>query len=214
MGFHFPPNFNRPFLASSITELWRRWHISLSTWIRDYVYVPLATGSRGEVAIYRNLMITMMVAGLWHGASWNFIVWGAYHGVLLSIERMWRVWRRRHHSPAGEGVVDLHLVQVACTFLLFAAGAPFFRLAGFSDAMHVVKQLFVGPPGAILLNSWQFGLLAISLVVAQAEEKLGWFERIATGPVWAYAAGLTLIFLCLMLFGVTDNYVPFVYFQF
>ena len=213
LGFHFPANFNRPFLAANLTELWRRWHISFSTWIRDYIYVPLASGRRGEASIYGNLMITMALAGLWHGASWNFIVWGAYHGTLLCFERMWRV-RHRRRPQGGESVVDLHLLQVACTFLLFAMGAPFFRLAAFSDAMHVVGQLFTGPPGTILLNSWQIGLLALSLVVAQGEEKFRWFERIATGPVWVYAGGLTLLLVCLALFGVTDNYVPFVYFQF
>ena len=212
LGFRFPENFNRPFLTEGITEFWRRWHISLSNWIRDYIYFPLAARSRGEAAIYRNLMITMTLSGLWHGASWNFVIWGMYNGVLLSFERMWFVWRRKH--SAGEGVVDLHLFQVACTFLLFTIGMPLFRLRSFPDAVHVLKQLFNGPPGEFLLNTWQFGLLIISLALAQAEEKFGLFERIATGPVWAYAASLTLILLCLMLFGVTDNYVPFVYFQF
>ncbi|MFB3776599.1 MAG: MBOAT family protein [Bryobacteraceae bacterium] len=212
MGFHFPVNFNRPFLSASITELWRRWHISFSSWIRDYIYVPLASGRRGETAIYRNLMITMMLAGLWHGASWNFILWGAYHGVLLSVERMWRVWRRRHR--AGAGVVDLHAAHVVLTFLVFAMGAPLFRLAAFSDAAHVLKQMFSGVPGVCLLNSWQIALLVGSLVAAQAEEKLGWFKRLAAGPSWAYAAGLAAMLLCLELFAVTDITVPFVYFQF
>jgi alginate O-acetyltransferase complex protein AlgI len=212
MGFHFPVNFNRPFLSSSITELWRRWHISLSTWIRDYIYVPLASGRKGDAAIYRNLIITMTVAGLWHGASWNFILWGAYNGVLLSIERMWRVWRRRHRSSPG--VIDWHPAQVALTFLVFSMGAPFFRLPHFSQATNVLGKMFSGPAGAVTLNAWQIALLLLSLGAAQAEEKFQWFERMAKGPVWAYAAGLTAMLFCLMLFAVTDNYVPFIYFQF
>jgi D-alanyl-lipoteichoic acid acyltransferase DltB (MBOAT superfamily) len=212
MGFHFPVNFNRPFLSAGITEFWRRWHISFSTWIRDYIYVPLASRRRGESAIHRNLMITMMVAGLWHGASWNFVLWGAYFGALLSLERMWRVWRRRH--PAGEGAVDFHALQVAVTFLLFAVSAPLFRLPGFGDAVHVFKQMFTGPAGGCVLNSWQIGLLVLSLIAAQAEEKFEWFRKLAAGPAWAYAAGLTLLLFCLTLFGVTDATVPFIYFQF
>ena len=211
-GFHFPVNFNRPFLSASITELWRRWHISFSTWIRDYIYLPLASRRRGNSAIYRNLMITMMLAGLWHGASWNFVLWGAYFGALLSLERMWRVWRRRH--PAGAGVVDLHALQVVVTFLLFVLGAPLFRLPGFGDAAHVFQQMFSGPPGECVLNSWQIGLLVLSLIAAQAEEKFEWFRKLAAGPAWAYAAGLTLLLFCLTLFGVTDATVPFIYFQF
>jgi alginate O-acetyltransferase complex protein AlgI len=86
-GFHFPPNFRRPYLASSITEFWRRWHISLSTCLRDYLYIPLGGNRHGPIRTYRNLILTMLLGGLWHGASWNFAIWGGYHGVLLSVER-------------------------------------------------------------------------------------------------------------------------------
>jgi D-alanyl-lipoteichoic acid acyltransferase DltB (MBOAT superfamily) len=212
LGFNFPPNFNRPFLAASITELWRRWHISFSTWLRDYIYVPLASGRRGELAIYRNLLITMTLGGLWHGASWNFVLWGLYNGALLSVERMWRVWRRKR--PAGENVVDLHALRVVRTFFLFATAAPFFRLHAFKDAFYVLQRMFSGSPGAQLFNAWQIGLILLSLLLAQAEEKLKWFERLVEGPAWAYAAAVTLGLLCLELFGVIEVQVPFVYFQF
>ena len=212
LGFHFPVNFNRPFLASSLTELWRRWHISFSKWLRDYIYVPLASGRRGEWAVFRNLMITMILGGLWHGASWNFIVWGAYHGALLSLERMWRVSERRRGS--SESVVNLYPLQALVTFLLFAMGAPFFRARNLADAIHVVGQMFTLSPGVILLNSWQIGLIGLSLTLAYCEEKLGWFQRLTTGPAWVFTGALTLILLCLMLFGVTEASVPFVYFQF
>ena len=90
LGFHFPVNFRRPYLASSITDFWHRWHISLSRWLRDYLYIPLGGNRHGRLQTYRNLMLTMLLGGLWHGASWNFVVWGGYHGALLSIERMFR----------------------------------------------------------------------------------------------------------------------------
>ena len=90
LGFHFPVNFRRPYLASSITDFWHRWHISLSRWLRDYLYIPLGGNRHGRLETYRNLMLTMLLGGLWHGASWNFVVWGGYHGALLSFERMFR----------------------------------------------------------------------------------------------------------------------------
>src|SRR5450631_1251387 len=89
-GFHFPINFRRPYLAGSVTDFWRRWHISLSTWLRDYLYIPLGGNRHGSVQTYRNLILTMLLGGLWHGASWNFAIWGGYHGVLLSVERLAR----------------------------------------------------------------------------------------------------------------------------
>ena len=84
LGFHFPQNFRRPYLAFSITDFWHRWHMTLSRWLRDYLYIPLGGNRHGTLMTYRNLMLTMLLGGLWHGASWNFVVWGGYHGALLS----------------------------------------------------------------------------------------------------------------------------------
>ncbi len=88
LGFHFPVNFMRPYLAFSVTDFWHRWHMSLSRWLRDYLYIPLGGNRHGRLMTYRNLMLTMLLGGLWHGASWNFVIWGGYHGGLLSLERM------------------------------------------------------------------------------------------------------------------------------
>jgi len=99
-GFHFVENFNLPYISKSITEFWRRWHISLSTWFRDYVYIPLG-GNRKHV--YRNLLIVFFLTGVWHGASWTFVVWGGYNGAFLLIERLRR--NRRKQEKAG-GMVD------------------------------------------------------------------------------------------------------------
>ena len=89
MGFHFILNFRQPYLARSIQDFWRRWHISLSTWLRDYLYIPLGGSRHGERQTYRNLMTTMFLGGLWHGANWTFVVWGSIHGALLSLHRLW-----------------------------------------------------------------------------------------------------------------------------
>jgi D-alanyl-lipoteichoic acid acyltransferase DltB (MBOAT superfamily) len=88
LGFHFMLNFRQPYLAESLQDFWRRWHISLSTWLRDYLYIPLGGNRRGKLRTYLNLLLTMLLGGLWHGANWTFVVWGAIHGAGLAIERL------------------------------------------------------------------------------------------------------------------------------
>src|SRR4029077_20318728 len=90
LGFEFPQNFNAPYSATSIQDFWRRWHMTLSRWLRDYLYIPLGGSRRGELLTYRNLMLTMLAGGVWHGAAWTFVVWGGIHGVALCVSR----WRR------------------------------------------------------------------------------------------------------------------------
>jgi D-alanyl-lipoteichoic acid acyltransferase DltB (MBOAT superfamily) len=209
IGFHFPVNFRRPYLASSITDFWRRWHISLSRWLRDYLYIPLGGNRHGALMTYRNLMLTMLLGGLWHGASWNFVIWGGYHGALLSLERLLR--GNRSETPPRWWLYPFHAIL---TFGLVLISWVFFRAATLGDSFEVIGQMFTGARGKVLLNTWQFGLVAVALLLAVAEEKWEWFDRVSIGPAWAYAAGLTSMLLCLELFGVTDVTIPFVYFQF
>jgi alginate O-acetyltransferase complex protein AlgI len=209
LGFHFPVNFRRPYLASSITEFWRRWHISLSRWLRDYLYIPLGGNRQGLLMTYRNLMLTMLLGGLWHGASWNFVIWGGYHGALLSLERM-----VRGNRPETASRRWLYPLQAALTFVLVLISWVFFRAVDLTDSFRVIQEMFTGTPGKLLLNSWQFGLVGIALVLAVAEEQFECFERLATAPTWAYASALTAMLFCLETFGVTDVSIPFVYFQF
>jgi alginate O-acetyltransferase complex protein AlgI len=209
IGFHFPVNFRRPYLASSITDFWRRWHISLSRWLRDYLYIPLGGNRHGALMTYRNLMLTMLLGGLWHGASWNFVIWGGYHGALLSIERL-----LRGNRPETAPRWWLYPFHAILTFGLVLISWVFFRAATLADSFRVIGQMFTGARGTVLLNTWQFGLVAVALLLAVAEEKWEWFDRVSIGPAWAYAAGLTSMLLCLELFGVTDVTIPFVYFQF
>jgi alginate O-acetyltransferase complex protein AlgI len=117
LGFHFPVNFRRPYLAFSITDFWHRWHMSLSRWLRDYLYIPLGGNRHGRLMTYRNLMLTMLLGGLWHGASWNFVVWGGYHGALLSIERM--MGRREFEKQPPVWVYPL---RALITFALVCVG--------------------------------------------------------------------------------------------
>jgi D-alanyl-lipoteichoic acid acyltransferase DltB (MBOAT superfamily) len=207
LGFHFPENFRRPYLARSITEFWRRWHISLSTWLRDYLYIPLGGNRRGQWLTYRNLLLTMLLGGLWHGASWNFVVWGGYHGALLAVERLCGVRERRRWS-----LVDP--LRAAFTLALASIGWIFFRAQTLPDSLYILRRLFTGPHGHIVWFHWQLWFVLAALVLAVLEESFGWFERLPDAPAWVYASAIALCLFCLELIGFTGRAVPFVYFQF
>jgi Predicted membrane protein involved in D-alanine export len=209
LGFHFPVNFRRPYLASSITDFWRRWHISLSTWLRDYLYIPLGGNRHGKWMTYRNLAITMLLGGLWHGASWNFVIWGGYHGALLSVERAFR-----GNRPIREEWDWLYPVKAIATFGLVLISWVFFRAADLPQSMQILGQMFSHPGGHTLLQHWHVGLALVALALAVVEEKRDWFARIVEAPAWAYATALAAMFLCLEVFGVIDASIPFIYFQF
>jgi D-alanyl-lipoteichoic acid acyltransferase DltB (MBOAT superfamily) len=206
LGFHFPVNFRRPYLASGLTDFWRRWHISLSTWLRDYLYFPLGANRRSELQGYRNLMITMLLGGLWHGASWNFVIWGGYHGALLCVERATGLARWKSAA--------LYPPRAVVTFGLVLIGWVFFRAATLDESVQVLGQMFSGAGGSWLIPMWLMVLIGMSLLLAALEEKRQWFEKLATGPGWAYAWAAALLLLSVELIGVTDVAVPFVYFQF
>ncbi len=209
LGFHFPVNFRRPYLASSITDFWRRWHISLSTWLRDYLYIPLGGNRHGRWMTYRNLMLTMLLGGLWHGASWNFVIWGGYHGALLSLERVARGGR-----PVRDGWGWLYPLQAPATFGLVTIGWVFFRAADLRQSLQVLHQMFGGATGHLLFANWHIELILVALTLALVEEKIALFERMVRGPAFAYASALALMLFCIEVFGVIDASIPFVYFQF
>ncbi|HEV1287344.1 MAG TPA: MBOAT family O-acyltransferase, partial [Bryobacteraceae bacterium] len=172
LGFHFPVNFRRPYLAFSITDFWHRWHISLSRWLRDYLYIPLGGNRHGRLMTYRNLMLTMLLGGLWHGASWNFVIWGGYHGVLLSIERM--MGRREFEKKPP---LWLYPLRALITFGLVFVGWIFFRAATFADSRYVITQLFHGGRQfQALIPRWMMYMTGASLLIAIVEEKFEWTE--------------------------------------
>lgn len=206
LGFHFPMNFRRPYLADSITEFWRRWHMSLSRWLRDYLYIPLGGNRHGRLQTYRNLMLTMLLGGLWHGANWNFVVWGGYHGVLLSLEKATELPGRK--TPL------LTPLRIAITFTLASLGWVFFRAADLPTSGYIIGQMFAGGASRMLWYRWQLWLILSILVLTVLQEKLDWFERLITAPAWVYATVVAFLLLSVELIGVTDVAVPFVYFQF
>src|SRR5579859_6537254 len=130
-------NFRQPYLAVSLQDFWRRWHISLSTWLRDYLYIPLGGSRAGAGKIYRNLLITMILGGLWHGANWTFVVWGALHGAVLSVERL--------IFGKSTVVVELRgtrkLARQLLTFHIVCLSWIFFRAESVSDAFRMIRSL-------------------------------------------------------------------------
>jgi D-alanyl-lipoteichoic acid acyltransferase DltB (MBOAT superfamily) len=144
LGFRFPQNFNAPYTAESLQDFWRRWHMTLSRWLRDYLYIPLGGNRNGERATYRNLMITMVLGGLWHGAAWTFVVWGAIHGAALSWEH------RRAQARVAKGIapppdtVWRRVGRRVATFHIVCFAWVFFRAENFHIAWVVLTRLFVG----------------------------------------------------------------------
>ena len=133
-GYELPENFHMPYLASSVTDFWRRWHMTLSAWLRDYLYIPLGGNRRGELRTYINLMITMFLGGLWHGASWNFALWGVLHGIGLAVNRFWRSrWPNRH--------VPIAIAWPATLLFVTLAWVPF-RAVTFPATVSLLRTLF------------------------------------------------------------------------
>ena len=132
-GFHINENFNYPYIATSIKDFWRRWHISLSTWFKEYLYIPLGGNREGKFKTYRNLMIVFFMTGLWHGASWNFVVWGLFHGVFLVLERMLPI----------EKFLRFRLIQNIYALLVVMVGWVFFRAENLTAALDYLKRMFV-----------------------------------------------------------------------
>lgn len=128
-GIEFKVNFNRPYFAKNFSDFWQRWHISLSSWLRDYLYIPLGGNRNGEFNTYRNLFITMLLGGLWHGASWNFVVWGALHGTYLIVQRLVKI-----KLPDALGIL--------LTFGLTTLTWIFFRSHSFSDSLYILNRIF------------------------------------------------------------------------
>ena len=139
LGFRFPMNFNSPYQSQSITEFWRRWHISLSSWLRDYLYISLGGNRKGQARMYMNQMITMLLGGLWHGASWRFIVWGALHGLALTIHKFYRT---KFPKPAGARNPWKKFASILLTFHFVCFCWIFFRAANMATVGEMLNQIF------------------------------------------------------------------------
>jgi alginate O-acetyltransferase complex protein AlgI len=163
IGFDLPENFNLPYLASSIAEFWRRWHITLSQWLRDYLYIPLGGNRRGPVRRYINLLITMLLGGLWHGASWNFVLWGLLHGTGLVVHRL---WSERPFKALRMPRPVARFCGWALTYAFVCAGWILFRSRDLATSMVVLQKTLGLIPGGISWFYLPFWLLLGAAIVA------------------------------------------------
>jgi D-alanyl-lipoteichoic acid acyltransferase DltB (MBOAT superfamily) len=140
LGFHFPMNFNAPYRAESISDFWRRWHISLSTWIRDYIYISLGGNRRGKLRTYATLLLTMLLGRLWHGASLNFVAWGGMHGVALAVHK-WSRHQLFHHERYYQSAGWRRIGAMLLTFHFVAFAWVFFRHQSFDNAWAMLGRI-------------------------------------------------------------------------
>jgi alginate O-acetyltransferase complex protein AlgI len=209
LGIALPTNFRMPYFAASPAEFWRRWHVTLSTWLRDYLYIPLGGNRHGTLATYRNLFVTMLLGGLWHGAAWTFVVWGAYHGALLCVHRVipWPAWSERR---------SLRPLAVAATFLLVCVGWVFFRAASLADAGTILGRLLV-PSSGLTLAPGVNALVAALVGSVLVAHLIGTFvdvpraARALPAPVLGAALACGVLAAALL---APDAGGAFIYFQF
>jgi alginate O-acetyltransferase complex protein AlgI len=142
LGFEFPQNFANPYTAVSLQDFWRRWHMTLSRWLRDYLYIPLGGNRKGRLRTYANLLVTMLLGGLWHGAAWTFVAWGGLHGGGLAVERIWRDRRARRGLPEVQDSRLRRTCARVVTFHVVCLGWIFFRADSFGRAADVITRLF------------------------------------------------------------------------
>jgi len=210
LGYHLCQNFNYPYLATSPRDFWRRWHMSLSTWLRDYLYFSLGGSRVSRVRVLINLMVTMLLGGLWHGAAWTFVVWGALHGLALVGDHVWRGQLGPH--PAEPSAAGKFFGWLVTMFLVLVAWV-FFRAPDYATARLVLYGMF-GDGGAVALPGvlWCYlaGLFAVHFFSAHGTVNAALLLR-QTWPRFAFAYGI-LVGLALLL--VNTGYRPFIYFQF
>lgn len=215
MGFKFINNFNQPYISQSITEFWRRWHISLSTWLRDYLYISLGGNRNGTLMTYRNLFLTMLLGGLWHGANWTFVLWGAWHGTILAIERYFGLGKYQ----------QFNIIAWLFTMLLVIIGWVMFRAENVGQAFAMYQAMFS-------LSNWQYSydyalqmkglqlfLLAMGIAVALFNGFRQHLPRLQSfSDIKSVGGTVTLLRLPLFLLALSSliatSYSPFLYFQF
>ena len=209
LGYRFPRNFDQPYRASSLQDFWRRWHISLSSWLRDYLYIPLGGSRKGAARTYLNLFLTMMLGGLWHGASWTFVLWGALHGLWLGLERLWA-----RNRPVALPRAPIWLAW-AVTFHIVVLGWIFFRAPDLDTAVRYLQGLATGQWTNTLVTPLSLALVALGLAIHAAPPSLipSLARRLRRWP--APALGLALGSLILVIDAVgPDGVAPFIYYQF
>ena len=213
MGFRFPENFNNPYLSGSITEFWRRWHITLGAWMKNYLYIPL--GGNKNSKLYRNLIIVFLLSGFWHGASWNFILWGAYHGLFLVMERL---FLGNIYQKAGK------FISVPLTFLIVITGWVLFRNENLSFGLTLIKKMyafnFFDSKFAINNDFIFMAVLALFISFFAFTNKTKQIQQKVYGEIFSNSGKWLAVLGSILLFYISLSYIsaldfnPFIYFRF
>ena len=220
LGFRFPKNFDAPYKSATITEFWRRWHISLSSWLRDYLYISLGGNRKGRVRTYVNLLLTMLLGGLWHGAAVRFILWGALHGVALALHKMWMAvvpWAKINGKDMN---IVLRVVGIILTFNLVCFGWLLFRAEDMQTVHVMLYQIFNNFNPAIIPQVVEgykavFALIVLGYAMHFLPEKIDIDirNRVVNASFWWQVALMALTIWCVMQIKSSDIQ-PFIYFQF
>lgn len=211
LGFMFPKNFDSPYLSQSITELWRRWHLSLSFFLRDYLYIALGGNRKGTVRTYVNLALVMLLGGLWHGAAWNFVIWGGIHGAMLAFERAQGRHSIYYRAPKA--------VRIAITFLITSFAWVFFRAPDLGAAVRYFSSMFGAGPvqdgayliGGVIYQPYYVAIVLIAAAITWLAPQTWDFTRRLTWPKAAWCAAMLLLAVAVM---TTQAFNPFIYFIF
>ena len=215
MGFRLTRNFNFPYKSRNLTDFWRRWHISLSTWLRDYVYIPLGGNRRGTLRTYVNNFLTMLVGGLWHGAAWKFVIWGGMHGVGLIVHKALRPWLVKIPDTWPVKAASWTLTMAYVSFLFI-----FFRAASFEDAWLIIRNIFGNFDIAYLapfVRVRYVWLIFVAMIIAVHSLPTRWINAAGDWFVRApFGAKLAVFIVAVQLVVqfMSEDVMPFIYFQF
>jgi len=216
LGFKFPENFNNPYISSSITDFWRRWHITLGNWMRNYLYIPLGGNKvNSKMRLYFNLWIVFILSGLWHGAAWSFILWGVWHGLFLILERIF----------LGKLLLKLpKFIQISYTFFLVTLGWVMFRVENVKDAFHYLKSMFLINDIQLFVNisteQWFTGAIALFFAFFCAFDKGKQIQAKVYADVMSLRLSGLMAVVSILLFIFSLSYItasgfnPFIYFRF
>jgi alginate O-acetyltransferase complex protein AlgI len=216
LGFRLPENFDRPYASHSVTEFWRRWHMTLTRWFRDYVYIPLGGNERGPLTTYRNLIVVFVLVGLWHGAAWSFVLFGLYHGIWLLVERRFGLRELGEHVRAPG-------VRRASTFLIVVVGFVLFRAESVDAALQYYRVMFVPTGGSLLAvegaltNQATLALLVAAIPILLPRRQSGglWLAKAAgRAPAMARVVALGALAPLAMDYTLAGGFHPFLYFRF
>ena len=220
LGFHFPKNFDSPYKSATITEFWRRWHISLSSWLRDYLYIPLGGSRKGRTRTYLNLMITMLLGGLWHGAAWRFVLWGGLHGIGLAIHKFIMGLFPSFKALGREMPWWRRAIGILITFHFVCLGWIFFRASDLQTGWEMIRQIFTDfdtslIPDILIGYRTVFALILTGYLLHLLPDRCeNWGERFVTRTPLLVQTLLVAILIWGIMQIKSSDIQPFIYFQF